>query len=98
MITLESLKNYLNITYEDEDIDKKLAGILARADKYIRSRTAAKPIDELNEVEEQLVYDACRYIFNDAFEDFESNFMSLLTAERAARQIAAAEREAADEE
>ena len=98
MITLESLKNYLNITYEDEDIDRKLTAILVRADKYVRSRTAEEPTEELTEVEEQLVYDTCRYIFNDAFEDFESNFMSLLTAERALRQVKAAEREAADEE
>lgn len=93
MITLDDLKNYLNITYTDQDVDAKLAGILARADKYVRSRTSAAANDTLTETEEQLVYDACRYMFNDAFEDFEGNYMHILTAERAARQVAAAESE-----
>lgn len=93
MISLDDLKNYLNITYEDQDIDAKLTGILARADKYVRSRTAAAAGDALTDTEEQLVYDACRYMFNDAFEDFEGNFMHILTAERAVRQVAAAESE-----
>lgn len=91
MITLSDAKNYLNITYEDEDINTKLSGILSRADDHIRKVSAVKNENELTPDEEQLVLDCCRYIFNDAFEDFDNNFMSVINGCRAARQVAAME-------
>ena len=39
---LSEVKNYLNITYEDEDIDRKLEGIVRRAESHIREVTAAE--------------------------------------------------------
>lgn len=93
MITLNDVKNYLNITYEDEDIDTKLSGILTRANSHIRKVTAANVNDELETDEEQLILDCCRYIFNDAFEDFDQNFMTTINGCRAARQVASMESE-----
>ena len=91
MLELSDVKNYLNITYEDEDIDTKLSGILSRADSHIRKVTAVSAEEELNPDEEQLILDCCRYIFNDAFEDFDNNFMPTINGCRAARQVAAME-------
>lgn len=93
MLELSDVKNYLNITYEDEDIDAKLSGILSRADSHVRKLSAVSTEEELNPDEEQLVLDCCRYIFNDAFEDFDTNFMPVINGCRAARQIAAMESE-----
>ena len=87
MITLEDVKNYLNITYEDQDVDTKLTGILARADSSVRDLAAIAEGAELTPTEEQLVLDACRYIWNDAFEDFSGNFMSVINGVRAKRQV-----------
>ena len=87
MITLEDVKNYLNITYEDEDVDTKLTGILARADSNVRDLAAIAEGAELTPTEEQLVLDACRYIWNDAFEDFSGNFISVINGVRAKRQV-----------
>lgn len=87
MITLEDVKNYLNITYEDQDVDTKLTGILARADSNVRDLAAVAEGAELTPTEEQLVLDACRYIWNDAFEDFSRNFMSVINGARAKRQV-----------
>ena len=36
MITIIEVKNYLNITYRDNDIDAKIKGILQRAEARIR--------------------------------------------------------------
>lgn len=88
-LTLDNVKNYLNVTYDDEDIDTKLTGILSRADVYIRNVVAAGANDTLTEVENQLVLDACRYIFNDAFEDFARNFLTEINGARSLRLIAA---------
>lgn len=88
-MTLEEVKNYLNITYDDEDIDAKLTGIINRADAYIRNVVAAGADDTLTETENQLVLDACRYIFNDAFEDFTRNFLTEINGARSLRLIAA---------
>lgn len=87
MITLEDVKNYLNATYEDEDVDTKLTGILTRADSNVRDLVAAAASAELTPTEEQLVLDACRYIWNDAFEDFSGNFLSVINGARAKRQV-----------
>lgn len=88
-MTLDDVKNYLNVTYDDEDIDTKLAGILTRADVYIRNVVAAGSEDTLTEIENQLILDACRYIFNDAFEDFTRNFLTEINGARSLRLIAA---------
>ena len=88
MITFSDVKNYLNITYEDEDINTKLSGILSRADSHVRKVSAVKNENELTPDEEQLVLDCCRYIFNDAFEDFDRNFMPVINGCRGARQVA----------
>lgn len=88
-MTLEEVKNYLNITYDDEDIDEKLTGIINRADAYIRNVVAAGSEDTLTEIENQLMLDACRYIFNDAFEDFTRNFLTEINGARSLRLIAA---------
>ena len=47
--------------------------------------------NELTDTESQLVLDCCRYIWNDAFEDFANNFLGTVNGARAKREIAAAE-------
>ena len=86
---LSDVKNYLNITYEDEDIDRNLTGIINRAEAHVRELTAAEE-NELTDTESQLVLDCCRYIWNDAFEDFSNNFLGTINGARAKREIAAA--------
>ena len=96
MLTLAEVKNYLNVTYEDEDVDAKLTGILTRADYKVRDLVAASADAELTPSEEQLVLDACRYFFNDAAEDFETNFQGDINGARGKRQVAAMVAEEAD--
>lgn len=86
-MTLATLKNYLDITWQDAATDTKLSGILERAESIL-SDYAGKAIDFSDEAtpEAQLLLDCCRYIYNHALEDFKVNFAAELLMLRAERQ------------
>lgn len=102
MLTLDNVKNYLNITWNDETTDGKLKGIAARAQsavgglvgipdkKFIDLSENAESDPEGTE-EEQLFLDACRYIYNDSFEDFRTNFADTITSLRIKNAVQSAE-------
>ena len=96
MLDIEQVKNYLNKTYDDIDGDRKLYGILQRAENLVRKRIAAVNGEELEPDEEQLVLDCCRYFDNNAAEEFEINFRDTINSLRAAREIAGMETEEAE--
>lgn len=80
---IAELKNYLNITWSDEDTDTKIQGILDRA-TAILNNYAATSIDYGVAVNhKQLLFDCCRYIYNDAYEDFKRNYREELIMLRA---------------
>lgn len=95
MSLLEELKNYLDITWEDEGTDKKLDGILNRA-KNILSGYAGEALifDSTQGTEKQLLFDCCRYIYNNSLEDFKTNFGAELIALRAKFSIKAVNEDA----
>ena len=95
MLALKDIKNYLNITWEDEDTDGKVRGAAARAQSSVRELISAVNMqfvdlsaEESTESEssgteaEQLFLDACRYIYNDAYEDFRKNFAETIRSQR----------------
>lgn len=72
---LDAVKIYLDITWEDQHTNAKLTGILARAQTKICAYAGNNSIafDEASE-ERQLLLDLCRYIYNNANEDFEAAY------------------------
>ena len=84
---LDTVKNYLDITWEDEATDVKVAREQASAESYL-NKVRGKPIDFTDETtdEAQLLLDCCRYIHNKALEDFKVNFAAELLMLRAERQ------------
>lgn len=92
---LDTVKNYLDVTWTDSGTDTKLTGILSRAESLLESY-AGTELDFTDEttLEAQLLLDCCRYMWYDTFEDFKANYASELIMLRA---NAAAE-EADDEE
>jgi len=71
---LKSVKNYLNITWDDEAGDEKLSGIIARGMKYI-DRIAGKELDyTVEDKPRELLFEYCRYVRSNAFEQFQINF------------------------
>ena len=75
MALLDTLKTYLDITWDDPHTNDKLSGILARAQTklcaYAGTESLAFPDGS---AEQQLLLDLCRYTYNNASEDFEENY------------------------
>lgn len=95
MFLLEELKNYLDITWEDEGTDKKLYGILIRAENILSGYAGEALIyDSTQETEKQLLFDCCRYIYNNSLEDFKINFGAELIMLRAKFSVKAVDENA----
>ena len=84
---IDKVKNYIDITWQDDDLtEKKVEGITKRAIKILQSYAGTEiDLDEDSD-EEQLLLDLCRYIYNNAYEDFKINFRSELIMLRAKYQ------------
>ncbi len=70
----QELKNYLQITWDDEETDKRLSGILKRATALLNKYAGVEIDFDKNEDERQLLFDCCRYIYNNALANFEKDF------------------------
>ncbi len=85
---LQEVKNYLNITWNDADMDQKITGVMERALGILEDYAgAAVDFSKCGGFERQLYLDCCRYIFNNAFEDFKISFGTDLTALRLKYQL-----------
>lgn len=75
---LAGAKNYLDMTWPDEDADRKLAGILVRGMAYLNHR-AGMPLDYGEEgTARALLLDYARYVRAGALQDFGADFASEL--------------------
>lgn len=81
---LDTVKNYLDVTWTDTATDAKLAGILSRAESTLSSYAGVE-LDFTDETtpEAQLLLDCCRYIWWERFEEFKINYQSELIMLRA---------------
>ncbi|WP_308780043.1 hypothetical protein [uncultured Clostridium sp.] len=73
------IKDYLNITWEDERTDKKLAGMIQRGKRRLQNIAGVSSIDFIEEgLARELLFDYCRYANSHALEMFETNFIGEL--------------------
>lgn len=79
---LDHLKNYLDITYEDAQVDKKLSGIMERGKAYLDNVAGGELDYDDDNIPRQLLFDYCRYARNNVLEMFEENFKAELIALR----------------
>lgn len=99
MVDLNGLKNYLNITWDDESTDAKLKSLALRAQSAVNNLIGAAAVfftddtetdtDTASPQEEQLFLDCCRYIYHGAYEDFQVNFAPEITSLRVRRAVQA---------
>lgn len=89
MVTLEDIKNELDITYNDPQTDRKLTGIMRRAESKVRKYVGIDEGTELNPEEDELLINYCRYAFNNALEMFETNYQREINEARAVRMVEA---------
>lgn len=92
-MTIAEVKNYLNITWTDNDTTAKVTSICARATSTVRNLLGDSALTFMdvttfdNTEEAQLFLDLCRYIYNGASEDFRKNYADEITALRAVHSI-----------
>lgn len=79
---LEAVRNYLDITYDDAETDRKLEGIIERGEAYLDNMAGGAQDYTVESLPRALLFDYCRYARNNALELFEENFRAELIALR----------------
>lgn len=69
---LQELKHRLRITWDDEDT--QLQNIIERAKSYFEKLTGKAFSFGLDSWETELLFERCRYVYNNAADEFETNF------------------------
>lgn len=90
---LSALKDYLQITWSDETLERKLQGALARGMSLLDSYAGAHLDYTVPGAAQGLLFDYCRYVRSDATEMFETNYRHDLMM---LRQLTQADEEACD--
>jgi hypothetical protein len=72
MRMLQAVKDYLKVTWNDED--SHIQGIIDRGQAYLNDLTGTELDYEADGQPKALLLDYCRYVYNNASEYFEENF------------------------
>jgi hypothetical protein len=93
---LNDIKNYLDITWEDEAGDAKLSGIAERGIQYLDG-IAGESMDYTVEGKaRELLFDYCRYARSHALDVFQKNYLHELNTLQIVQEVAAYEEENSD--
>lgn len=77
---LIDVKNYLNITWDDDATDQKISGIVAAGIYYINSKAGKENDYTKDGMPRTILFEFARYMRDDALDVFENNYRSLLLA------------------
>ena len=69
---LEAVKDYLKITWDDEDA--AIQDIIDQGEAYLNELSGAELDYTQKGLARSLLFDYCRYVYNNASEYFEENF------------------------
>lgn len=69
---LEEVKNYLRVTWDDED--SEIISLIERGKKYLSRQTGTSLNFGDDDLPKQLLLDYCRYARNNALEFYQQNF------------------------
>lgn len=75
---LADVKNYLNITWDDEATDAKINGLIASAAAYLDGKLGGQPDYEADGMPRTLLMEYVRYARDSALDVFESNYLALI--------------------
>ena len=89
MALIDTLKTYLDITWDDEHTNAKLSGILSRAQAKMCAYAGADLTFDDGTDEQQLLLDLCRYVWFNVPENFEENYKHDLLMLRAKYKVEA---------
>lgn len=77
---LADVKNYLNITWDDESTDEKVRGLIASATVYLDSKGGGTLDYESDGLPRTLMMEYARYMRDEALDVFENNYTSMILA------------------
>ncbi|HWT27171.1 MAG TPA: hypothetical protein VN131_04465 [Mobilitalea sp.] len=88
---LDSVKNYLDITWSDAQTEAKLTGIILRGIMYIDGIAGSAMDYTVEDKPKELLLDYCRYVRSNALEEFQKNYLSELLTLQIKQEVAAYE-------
>lgn len=77
---LADVKNYLNITWDDEATDNKLRGLIASATVYLDGKGGGTLDYDADGLPRTLMMEYVRYMRDEALDVFENNYTALILA------------------
>ena len=85
---LSDVKNYLDITWEDEATNKKTKGIIQRGMKYLDNVAGAVLNYDIEDKPKELLLDYCRYVRSNALSEFQNNYLHELLTLQMMQEVA----------
>lgn len=86
---LSDVKNYLDITWDDEATDRKLRGLIASGMAYLDDKLGGAGDYESDGLPRTLLMDYVRYVRDSALDVFEANYQALLLSAQNGRRVQA---------
>lgn len=84
---ISDVKNYLDITWNDNATDTKICGIIDSGTRYLSAKCGRHLDFENDSLANILLKDYCRYARDAALDVFENNYRSLILALQTERQV-----------
>lgn len=75
---LADVKNYLNITWDDDATDNKVRGMIAAGAAYLDKKLGQPADYEADGLPRSLLFDYVRYTRDSALDVYENNYLSLI--------------------
>ena len=77
---LADVENYLNITWQNTDIDNKISNLIASASTYLDSKLGSAADYTADGLPRTLLFEYVRYARDSALDVFETNYRSMILA------------------
>lgn len=86
---LAAVRNNLDITWVDTDLDIKLNGIIMRGMKYLNGVAGTELDYTLEDKPRELLMDYCRYARSNALDEFQVNYLHELLSLQISEEVKA---------
>ena len=84
---LADVKNYVNITWDDEATDAKVSGLIASGMAYLNAKYGEEADYTADGMPRTLLMDYVRYGLSNALDVFENNYQALLLGMQNERRV-----------
>lgn len=88
-VLLADVKNHVDITWEDDDTDRKIRELISQGMVYINGKYGTTADYTAPGLPRTLLMEYVRYARDSALDVFENNYMSMILAMQHERQVAA---------